>query len=283
MVLRKPFAVFVSRCVLAGNYLGLFETKEMSLAHRIIPVLLTRHGHLVKGKQFDSARIVGNAQQAAEIYQSRAVDELIVLDVAATPEGRGPDIEFMARLTECCFMPVTVGGGITTVEQVRQLLANGADKVVIGTAASSYPGWRLVNECAEKFGSQAIVVAIDAARTKAMRCHSLISKCGTHNCYEDAVEFAAHMNYAGAGELIVTNVDRDGTMQGYDLALVKAVSEAVDIPVIANGGCGKYLHMHQALKAGASAVAAGAMFQWEDSTPHGAAEYLAKKGWEVRL
>ena len=253
----------------------------MSLAKRVIPLLLMRHGHLVKGKQFDSQRIVGNAQQAAEVYQARGVDELIVLDVAATGEKRGPDFLAMMRLTEVCFMPVAVGGGITTVQQVRDLLANGADKVVIGSAAVENPD--LIKACADKFGSQAIVVAVDAVKIKGTGGWSVISHCGGKRTDLCAEYFAESMNAAGAGELIATNVDRDGTMRGYDVELIEALSAVTNIPVIASGGCGSYAHMHQAIKAGASAVAAGAMFQWTDSTPFGAAKYLAKRGWETRI
>ena len=252
----------------------------MALAKRIIPVLLVRHGLLVKGKQFDSMRTVGVAQQAAEIYQARGADELIVLDVAATEEKRGPDFLAMKRLTEVCFMPVAVGGGITTVDQVRELLANGADKVVIGTAAYDNP--KLISECADKFGSQAVTVAIDAVQNAKRFYWSVVTRCGAQRQITDAVAFAHVMEDHGAGELIVTNVDRDGTMKGYDLNLVDEIADAVSIPVVANGGCGSYAHMHQALKKGASAVAAGAMFQWTDKTPQGAAQYLAKLGWETR-
>ena len=251
----------------------------MSLAHRVIPVLLTRGANAVMGVQFDSSRVVGSAQQTAQVHQSRGADELIVLDVAATPKGRGPDIAAMAKLTECCFMPVAVGGGITTVEQVRQLLANGADKVVIGTAAIENP--MLIRQCADKFGSQAIVVAIDAFRVTSSWC--LASKCGSSMYGTKAKHFVVMAEQLGAGELIVTNIKRDGVMNGYDLMLINRIAKLVSIPVIANGGCGKYLHMHQALKAGASAVAASAMFQWTDQTPRGASEYLAKKGWVTRL
>lgn len=233
------------------------------LAKRIIPVLLMRDGHLVKGKQFDSSRIVGNAQQAAEIHAARGVDELIVLDVGATPAGRGPDIEAMRKLTESCFIPVAVGGGITTVDQVRELLANGADKVVIGAGVRN--NLNLISEVADKFGSQALVVALNYTT------HQVVST------------MAYCVEKLGAGEILLNCISRDGMMNGYDDKRIRVLSWALNIPVIAAGGCGKYLHMHHALKAGASAVAAGAMFQWTDQTPKGAAEYLAKKGWEVRL
>lgn len=251
------------------------------LAKRIIPVLLTRSGQLVKGKQFNSQRVVGNAQQAAEIHQARGVDELLVLDVEASPSHRGPNIEAMRQLTECCFIPVAVGGGVTTLDHIRQLLANGADKVVIGTAAYDNPAF--IRAAADRFGSQAITVAVDASVHAAKQGYMLMSRCGTQRApFGDPVAFAVMMAECGAGELIVTNTDRDGMMTGYDTRLINCISREVDIPVVANGGCGSYAHMHQALKAGADAVAAGAMFQWLDLTPKGAAEYLARKGWETR-
>lgn len=252
----------------------------MSLAHRIIPVLLMRNGNLVKGKLFNSDRVVGNVQQAAEIYQARGVDELIVLDVAATLAGRGPDLVAIKKLTEKCFMPITVGGGLTSVEQVRDVIAKcGVDKVVIGSAAYNDPA--LITHCAKKFGSQAISVAVDVSFDGHGWCIS--TRCGTLTHFYSPVPFALDMEKRGAGELIVTGINNDGMMCGYDLAIIRKIAKAVGIPVVANGGCGSYEHMNKALKVGASAVAAGAMFQFLDLTPRGAAEYLATKGWEVRL
>lgn len=248
----------------------------MGLAHRIIPLLLMNHGHLVKGKQFNSARIVGNVFQAAEIHQARGVDEMIVIDVGTTFYGHEPDVYAIRRLTEKCFMPVTAGGGVRTVDHVRELLANGADKVLIGSAAVEDPS--LILKCARKFGSQAIVVAVDVLAGR-----FITSQCGATQHMYDAVDFAKDMELKGAGELIVTRIKREGMMLGYDTALIKEIAKAVDIPVIASGGCGEYEDMHKALEAGASAVAAGSLFQFTDCTPKGAAEYLAGKGWEVRL
>jgi imidazole glycerol-phosphate synthase subunit HisF len=232
------------------------------LAKRIIPVLLARDGNLVKGTQFDSRRVVGNALQAARVHAARGVDELIVLDVGATSAGRGPDIEWMRKLTEDCFIPVTVGGGVSKVDQVRELLANGADKVVIGVANAFDK--ELIRRCADKFGSQAVVAVIN------------------HMERESSYE-ARMLEWQGAGEILLNSVMRDGMMAGYDLDTIQTVASAVKIPVIACGGAGNYRHMHLALRRGADAVAAGAMFQWTDATPKGAAEYLSKKGWEVRL
>lgn len=251
----------------------------MGLAHRVIPVLLMRGSHLVKGKQFDSSRIVGNIYQAAEIHQARGVDEMVILDVAATTRGFGPDFLAMKELTRKCFMPIAVGGGVTTVTDVRELLANGADKVVIGTAAIEDPD--LIGRCARKFGSQAVVVAVDVVYTGDN--WFVTYRNGSRTETYSPVAFAQDMQARGAGELIVTAIKNDGMMNGYDLGLIRKIAKAVNIPVVASGGAGTYEDMHKALKCGASAVAAGAMFLWTDSTPRGAAEYLAEKGWEMRL
>lgn len=251
----------------------------MSLARRIIPVLLMKNGALVKGKRFKSDRIVGHVQQAAEIYQARGVDELLVLDVEATLRGRGPDYMAIRALTEKCFMPIAAGGGVRNTDDFRDLISNGADKVVIGTAAYEDPS--IITRLSNKFGAQAVVVAIDVMYDGFS--WSVATRCGTKQHFYGAVQFAEDMERRGAGELIVTAIRNDGMMNGYDLGLIKRVAEAVSIPVVAAGGCGSYEHMHRALKVGASAVAAGALFQFTDSTPREAAEYLNEKGWEVRL
>ena len=251
---------------------------KMSLTKRIIPVLLTRDGMLVKGKQFNSSRVVGNVQQAAEIHQGREVDEMLVLDVGATVRNQTPDCDMVSGLTEKCFMPITVGGGIRSIEHVRDLLASGADKVVIGTLALDEP--EMIYEFSSKFGSQAITVAVDAVLDSGG--WFITSRCGRETHFYSAVAFAQDMERLGAGELIVTNIKNDGMMRGYDIGLIRAIAKVVSIPIIANGGCGSYEHMHRALQAGADAVAAGSFFQWTNNTPLGAARYLAKKGWEVR-
>lgn len=244
------------------------------LAVRIIPTLLKRGDSLVKGQRFNAWRSVGHVEQAARIYQAREVDELCILDIAATPEGKGPDLAAIERLTEQCFMPITVGGGVRTLEDVRALLRAGADKVAICTAAIENPP--LIPACRDHFGSQAIVAAIDVHKWTAAKV------CAKYRTDIPAVRFAMQCALHGAGEILLTSIDREGTMQGYDLDLIKAVSEAVDVPVIANGGCGLYEHMVEAVKAGASAVAAGAMFQFTEQTPAGAARYLAQHGIEAR-
>lgn len=252
------------------------------LAKRIIPVLLCSNGMLVKGKQFKSGRIVGNAQQAAEIYQAREVDELMVLDVTATIRGLDPDYHTIKTLTQNCFMPISAGGGIATAGEMRLMLASGADKVVIGSAATHDEfGYDLIRECSQRFGSQAVTVAIDVLHD--VSDWYITRRCGTETIFYSPVAFAKEMEMAGAGEILLTSINNDGMLKGYDIGLIRKVTKNLNIPVVASGGCGTYEHMHRALSAGADAVAAGAMFQWTDNTPKGAAEYLSKKGWEVRL
>lgn len=251
------------------------EAEVAVLAKRIIPTMLVRGRTLVKGIAFDSSRPVGHAAQAAQIHSMRGVDELVLLDVAATDEGRGPDLDLVAELSETCFMPLAVGGGVRTLNDIQALLRAGADKVVIGTAAMENPA--LILEAGQRFGRQALVVAIDYRRG------AVVVRCGKTPTDAWAVPYAQNLVFLGAGEILLTDIERDGTLAGYDLEMIKAVSHAVDIPVIAAGGAGTYEHMLQAIRAGADGVAAGAMFQFTDATPKGAAQYLQAHGVEVRL
>ncbi len=237
----------------------------MGLAVRIIPTLLKRGDALVKGERFNGWRSVGHVQQAAQIHQARGVDELIVLDIGATPEGRGPDFAAVRRLTERCFMPITVGGGVRNVDDVQGLLNAGADKVAMKHGWLKRPD--LLTLCADRFGAQAIVAAVDWETSP---LDSVIALCWV------AQEL-------GAGEILLTSIAREGTMAGYDIDVIRDVCSHVDVPVIAHGGCSGYEDMLAAIRAGASAVAAGALFQFTDCTPRGAAEYLHAQGIEVRL
>ena len=245
------------------------------LARRIIPTLLVSGRNLVKGQRFNSWRVVGSAMQAARVHQGREVDELVILDVAATREGRSPDLGMIAELASECRMPLAVGGGIRTVKDVRQLLRHGADKVVIGTSAIEQPDF--VREVSDTFGAQAVVVALDVLKS---HCHT---RCGVRITHGAPAHWASEMQARGAGELLLQSIDRDGTMQGYDLDLIRDVSAAVSIPVIASGGCSGYEDMLAAFEAGADACAAGALFQFMDATPKGAAQFLKQHGLEVRL
>lgn len=248
----------------------------MGLATRIIPVLLFDEHGCVKGQKFNASRRIGSIQDRLRLIEKRDVDELILLDVSATPNNRGPRFDEIRLLCENLFCPVTVGGGIRCLADVKRILANGADKVAINTAAVDRP--TMIAEIARKFGNQAVVVAIDVDAHCKVR-----TRCGRASAGLDPVTWAVQAELLGAGEILLTSIDRDGMMNGYDLDLIRSVSEAVDIPVIAAGGCGSYEDMAQALKAGAHAVASGAALQFRELTPKGAARYLKEHGFVTRI
>jgi cyclase len=249
---------------------------------RIIPTLLYRDFGLVKGVRFDSRRAVGSPVQAIKVYDVRGVDELVFLDVTATRRGRGPDFALIDELADECFMPLTVGGGIRTIDDVRGLLRVGADKVAINTAAVENP--QLVQEAAQYFGTQCITVSIDTKVDAAGDAATVWTRSGTTPTGLDPVEHAVRMQALGAGEILLTSVDRDGTMEGYDIDTLRRVSEAVTIPVIASGGAGTYKDMGAAIIDGkASAVAAAAIFHFTEQTPAEAKRYLRGEGVPVRL
>ena len=232
----------------------------MGLAVRIIPTLLCKDGRLVKGRQFSADRVVGHPLQAARIHAARGVDELALLDIEATSKGRGPDLQLIEDLSSVMFMPLSVGGGIDSLSIAKAVLRAGADKVIIGAG-----GPYVMREIADSIGCQAVVAAVDV-------------KDGINWAWRRAAECEA----AGAGEIMLTSVLREGTMAGYDLDMIRAVSKAVDIPVIAHGGCSGPDDMIAAVKAGASAVAAGALFVFTDWTPKDCAKHMAQAGLEVR-
>jgi cyclase len=247
---------------------------------RVIPTLLLKDLTLVKGVRFDSWRRVGSVMQAVKVYNLREVDELIFVDITATLDGRDPDYETVDEIADECFMPLTVGGGIRNVEQVRKLLRVGADKVAINTAAVDDP--ELVAAVAGEFGTQCVVVSIDARRgddgSLEVWTHSATTPTGL-----DPVEVAREAERQGAGEILITSIDRDGTFEGYDLELVRSIVEAVEIPVIASGGAGSYEDCGRAVvEAGASAVAAASIFHFTEQTPLGVKDHLASLGVPVR-
>jgi cyclase len=247
---------------------------------RVIPTLLYKDDSLVKGIGFDSWRRVGSAMQSIKVYNLREVDELIFVDITATREGRDPDYVTIDDLADECFMPLTVGGGVQSVEQARRLLRVGADKISVGTAATTSPG--LISAIAERFGAQCVVVSIDARRVDGR--FEAYSHSGSRPTGIDPVELAREAQRRGAGEILLTAIDRDGTMHGYDVALTRAVSEAISIPVIASGGAGSYEDMLAVIRdGGASAVAAAAMFHFTQATPLEAKRFLATHGVAVRL
>ena len=247
---------------------------------RIIPTLLFKDIGLVKGIGFDSWRRVGSAVQAVKVYNMRGVDELVFFDIAATPAQRRPDFQQIEDLASECFMPMTVGGGVRTVDDIRDLLSVGADKVAINTAAIENPG--LIRQGAESFGVQCMVIAIDARKTD--NGWEVMTQCGRQATGLDPVEHARNVEALGAGEIILTSIDRDGTMQGYDIELTQRVSSAVGIPVIASGGAGTYAHMADVLRGGgAAAVAAASIFHFTEQTPREAKLFLREQGFNVRL
>lgn len=247
---------------------------------RIIPTLLYRDFGLVKGVGFDSRRAVGSAMQAVKVYNMREVDELVFLDVTATERGREPDYDLVDELADECFMPLTVGGGVTSVDHVHRLLKVGADKVVVGSAAVERP--EMVREAAARFGVQCMVVSIDTLRSG--DAVEVVTRNGRRRTGLDPVAMAVRMQEFGAGEILLQSVDRDGTMSGYDLDTLRAVTSAVSVPVIASGGAGTYDHMVDAVCVGdASAVAAASIFHFTQQTPLEAKRRLRLAQISVRL
>ena len=248
---------------------------------RVMPTLLFKDVGLVKGVGFDSWRRVGSAMQAVKVYNLREVDELVFLDITATRSGRPPDFASVDELADECFMPLTVGGGVQTVDDVRKLLQVGADKVAINTAAVERP--EIIREVAARFGSQCVVVSIDVRRHGDGR-REVYTHAGTQATGLDPVDLARRVTELGAGEILLTSVERDGTMEGYDVELIRQVSAAVTVPVIASGGAGTYAHLADAIEQGqASAVAAASIFHFTQQTPLEAKRYLRERGINVRL
>lgn len=247
---------------------------------RVIPTLLWKDVGLVKGIGFDSWRRVGTVMPAIKVYNTRQVDELIIMDITATPEGRSPDYDAINEFSSECFVPLAVGGGIKSIADIKNLLRAGADKVCINSSAYGNPS--LIREASEKFGSQCIVVSIDTRR-KADGSYECCSHSGTQATSKEPGTWAKEMEQMGAGEILITSIENDGTMKGYDVELIKKVADNVCIPVIASGGAGNYQHMYDVINIGkASAVAAASIFHFTEQTPIEAKRFLAEKGIPVR-
>ena len=248
---------------------------------RIIPTLLWKQFGLVKGIGFDSWRRVGPVLPAVKVYNQREVDELILVDIVAHQSTDDLDFESIDEFGQECFVPLTVGGGIVRIEQVQKLLRVGADKVCVNTAAFTRP--ELVSEIAKRHGSQCVVASIDVRKNPLGGGWQCFSDAGNQPTGWEVSAWAHEIEDRGAGEILVTSIERDGTFQGYDLALIEAVVHAVKIPVIASGGAGNYQHMVDAVKqAGASAVAAASMFHFTEQTPSGAKAAMQIGGIPVR-
>jgi cyclase len=252
---------------------------------RVIPCLDVKDGRVVKGVNFVNLRDAGDPVEAAIAYDAAGADELCFLDITASHENRDTIYDVVTRTAEACFMPLTVGGGVRTVDDIRKLLACGADKVSINTAAVERRAF--VKEAAKKFGDQCIVVAIDAKK---------VSKPGETDAWEiftvggrkstgiDAVEYAKEVVALGAGEILLTSMDRDGTKQGYDIPLTRAIADAITVPVIASGGVGTLEHMVEGIRDGhATAVLAASIFHFGEHSVREAKDYMAKAGLPIRL
>ncbi|HSE93575.1 MAG TPA: imidazole glycerol phosphate synthase subunit HisF [Methylomirabilota bacterium] len=251
------------------------------LAKRVIPCLDVKDGRVVKGVRFVDLRDAGDPVEAALAYDAQGADELVFLDITASHEDRKIMLDVVARTAEGIYMPLTVGGGIREIDDVRALLRAGADKVSLNTAALERPA--LIREAAERFGSQCIVVAIDARRDSAGRW-GVYTHGGRRRAGRDAVVWAREATALGAGEILLTSMDRDGTKDGYDLELTRAVSQSVEVPVIASGGAGSLEHLFEGLVEGqADAALAASIFHFGIHTIGEAKRYLRQRGVEVRL
>ena len=252
---------------------------------RVIPCLDVKDGRVVKGVNFVGLRDAGDPVQAAVAYDAAGADELCFLDITATHENRAIIVDVVRRTAEACFMPLTVGGGVRTVEDIRTLLRSGADKVSINSAAVARR--EFVKEGAEKFGEQCIVVAIDAKRVEragASERWEIFTHGGRKATGIDAIEYAQEVVHFGAGEILLTSMDRDGTRQGFDNPLTRAIADAVAVPVIASGGVGNLDHLVAGVRDGhATAVLAASIFHFGEFTIREAKEHMARAGLPVRL
>jgi imidazole glycerol-phosphate synthase subunit HisF len=252
---------------------------------RVIPCLDVKDGRVVKGVNFVNLRDAGDPVEAAIAYDAAGADELTFLDITATHENRDVMFDVVRRTAEACFMPLTVGGGVRTLDDIRKLLTSGADKVSINSAAVARRGF--VKEAAEKFGDQCIVVAIDAkkvSKPSEKDRWEIFTHGGRKPTGIDAVEYAKEVVSLGAGEILLTSMDRDGTKAGYDIALTRAISDAVSVPVIASGGVGTLDHLVEGIRDGhASAVLAASIFHFGEHSVREAKEHMAKAGLPMRL
>ena len=252
----------------------------MPLSKRIIPCLDVLEGKVVKGIRFRNLRLAGDPPKLAKLYEDQGADEIVFLDIGASPENRKILIDVVRRTAEELSIPLLVGGGIRSVKDMEEVLCSGADKISVNTAAVKNP--EIISEGAEVFGSQCVVVAIDAKRRE--RGWEVYIYGGRKPTGLDAVEWARRVEELGAGEILLTSMDRDGTTSGYDLELTRTISEAVNIPVIASGGAGSPQHIYEALTVGkADAALAASIFHYGVYTVRRIKEYLRERGVPVRL
>lgn len=250
------------------------------LKNRIIPCLDVKNGRVVKGVNFENLIDAGDPVAQAKFYSDHGADELCFLDITASNENRAILYDVISQVAKVCFIPLTVGGGVREIDDIRKLLLCGADKVSINSAAVTNPD--LVKQAAKKFGSQCVVVAIDAKKNSAGNFEIFV-KGGREATGIDAVLWAKKMQDLGAGEILLTSMDRDGTKSGYDLELLSQVTESLQIPVIASGGVGNLEHLREGIEAGASAVLAASIFHFKTYSIKEAKEFLIKNGIEMRV
>ncbi len=249
---------------------------------RIIPCLDVKDGRVVKGVNFVNFRDAGDPAEVAAAYDKAGADEVVFLDITASADNRATQLEWVREVASKVFIPFTVGGGIRTVEDFKAILREGADKISVNSAAIMNP--QLISDAADKFGSQCVVVAIDAKKRVDGSGWNIYKNGGRIDMGIDAVEWAVKAEKMGAGEILLTSMDGDGTKEGYDIPLTKAIADAVSIPVIASGGAGKLEHFHEALtEARAEAVLAASLFHYKELEIREVKEYLKKQGVSVRL
>jgi len=251
---------------------------------RVIPCLDVKDGRVVKGVNFVDLRDAGDPVEAAIAYDAAGADELCFLDITATHENRGIMLDVVRRTAEACLMPLTVGGGVRTIDDIRTLLRSGADKVSINSAAVARR--ELVKEAAEKFGEQCIVVAIDAKRVKRGGSDrwEIFTHGGRNSTGIDALEYAQEVVSLGAGEILLTSMDRDGTRQGFDLPLTRAIADSISVPVVASGGVGNLDHLVEGIREGhATAVLAASIFHFGEFTIRQAKDHMTRAGLPLRL
>lgn len=249
------------------------------LKTRVIPILLYKDGHLVKSIRFSDHRNLGVPIQSVKVYNARNVDELVILDITKTLDGQDLEYAMFRDLARECWMPLTLGGGVQTIDHVKKMLQSGADKVSFNSAAIAHPSF--ISRVARAFGNQCVVVSIDVKNTS--RGDRVVTTCGRQITSLDPVKWAREMEKQGAGEILLTSIDHEGRMKGYHVELIYKVSRATRVPVIANGGAGTLEHFLDAVHAGASAVAASSVFHYTHITPQNVRQYLSDHGVPTRV
>lgn len=253
----------------------------MALKKRLIPALLLREGRCVKGRQFANFRDTGNPLTAARVYDAQGADELVFLDITASSRGHATTVDVIHHVAEEVFMPLCVGGGLRTVQDIREMLEAGADKVSLNTAVEERP--ELIAQAARRFGNQCIVVSIDC-RLRDDGSHEVFTYAGSRATGRDPVAWAREAVDLGAGEIFLTSIDREGTMEGYDIELVRSVADAVTVPVIAHGGCGTLTHLVEGIVEGhADAVSCASILHFTDQSVIKARAHMKTYGVDVRI